>query len=195
MTFDQKKHKTLHLLGKPDASRAGAPDAQILPLLDVINAHDNYYTTSSCAGRIIIIQVSQSGKKHETIWLHVTHEYDITPQICNDAIQRAEPTGSIWFKMEAPIIHIAARSLESANTLMQIARQAGFKRVGMIAWEKRIIIEIIDTLKMEVPLQYNGQIIASTQFINDIIPIANHRLLQSRKKMDKLKKLILASTS
>ena len=41
------------VLGQVDLSRKGSVDAAIAPLLVYINAQDCYYSTSSCAGRLI----------------------------------------------------------------------------------------------------------------------------------------------
>lgn len=41
-------------LGQVDLSRKGSVDEAIVPLVRYINAREEYYTTSSCAGRISI---------------------------------------------------------------------------------------------------------------------------------------------
>lgn len=39
---------------KDDSSRKGSIDSHIIELVKYINVHSNYYTTSSCSGRILI---------------------------------------------------------------------------------------------------------------------------------------------
>ncbi|KAJ9065307.1 hypothetical protein DSO57_1021077 [Entomophthora muscae] len=55
--FDRKKNKILHDLSIPeetDLSPKGSVDIPMLPIMDVINAHPDYVTTSSCSGRIAV---------------------------------------------------------------------------------------------------------------------------------------------
>ena len=51
-TFDLDKARVLH--GKQDLSRKGSIDRPIADLVEYINSQDNYYTTSSCSGRILV---------------------------------------------------------------------------------------------------------------------------------------------
>ena len=50
--FDSEKSRVLE--DKEDASRKGSIDAPIIELVKYINEQENYYTTSSCSGRIIV---------------------------------------------------------------------------------------------------------------------------------------------
>ncbi|KAJ6262108.1 tRNA wybutosine-synthesizing protein [Drechslerella dactyloides] len=54
--FRAKKTKILSDLasGQPDASPKGSVDTHILPLIDLLNQHDEIVTTSSCSGRISV---------------------------------------------------------------------------------------------------------------------------------------------
>ncbi len=69
MTFPNEKKLYLQ---KQDKSKKGGIDENVLPILKLINAHDDYYTTSSCSGRVYLWR--GSGKKNETEWLRVSHE-------------------------------------------------------------------------------------------------------------------------
>lgn len=50
--FDAEKKRVLH--EKEDSSKKGNIDVAITDLIECINSHLHYYTTSSCSGRIII---------------------------------------------------------------------------------------------------------------------------------------------
>ena len=50
--FHREKERVLR--GKDDLSRKGSVDQPIIGLVDHINSLDQYYTTSSCSGRIIV---------------------------------------------------------------------------------------------------------------------------------------------
>jgi tRNA(Phe) wybutosine-synthesizing methylase Tyw3 len=49
MQFDFDKKQ---ILAKKDKSSIQGVDSGIRKLVDIINSHNDYYTTSSCAGRI-----------------------------------------------------------------------------------------------------------------------------------------------
>ncbi|XP_072956456.1 tRNA wybutosine-synthesizing protein 2/3/4 [Typha angustifolia] len=57
MEFQKRKEQTLAALSSPspDKSPKGGVDAPIVPLLEAINRHPYYFTTSSCSGRISIL--------------------------------------------------------------------------------------------------------------------------------------------
>ena len=42
------------VLGQVDLSRKGSVDAAIVPLLVYVNAQECFYSTSSCAGRLVV---------------------------------------------------------------------------------------------------------------------------------------------
>ena len=42
------------VLSQIDLSRKGSVDAAIVPLLEYLNAQNCYYSTSSCAGRLVV---------------------------------------------------------------------------------------------------------------------------------------------
>ena len=54
--FNQRKKEILQCLqsDEPDLSPKGAPDAEILELLELLNSHDNFVSTSSCSGRAVV---------------------------------------------------------------------------------------------------------------------------------------------
>ncbi|MBW2966012.1 hypothetical protein KY342_02835, partial [Candidatus Woesearchaeota archaeon] len=52
MQFENQK-KTF--LKKIDKSKKGGIDKEIIPLVNKINNSRNYYTTSSCSGRIVLL--------------------------------------------------------------------------------------------------------------------------------------------
>jgi tRNA wybutosine-synthesizing protein 3 len=54
--FDQRKTKILQELtsDSPDLSPKGSPDDGVLALLQRLNAHQDYITTSSCSGRAVV---------------------------------------------------------------------------------------------------------------------------------------------
>ncbi|ANB14524.1 Tyw3p [Sugiyamaella lignohabitans] len=83
--FDQKKRAILSQIEStdethPDASPKGTLDVLLLPLIDVINSHSDYVTTSSCSGRVSVFLEGMKtaselgGKGDGGKWLFITHD-------------------------------------------------------------------------------------------------------------------------
>merc|ERR1712142_869662 len=80
----QKSAKTIFLKQKAvaltgvDLSRKGNIDAHVQPLVSFINEQSDYFTTSSCSGRILVFiqSLEESGKikKRNCEWLLTTHD-------------------------------------------------------------------------------------------------------------------------
>jgi tRNA wybutosine-synthesizing protein 3 len=76
--FDQRKTKILHDLQstQPDHSPKGEVDEGVLDLLELLNNHEDYVTTSSCSGRAVVFLAppkdgpNSDGKGR---WLMTTH--------------------------------------------------------------------------------------------------------------------------
>lgn len=84
MSFEQKKRHILSQISvtdeeNPDASPKGTIDEAIVPLMDQINKHDDFVTTSSCSGRVSVFlegtkdPTKLGGKGLGGKWLYVTH--------------------------------------------------------------------------------------------------------------------------
>ncbi|MBU0958055.1 MAG: hypothetical protein KKF56_04575 [Nanoarchaeota archaeon] len=69
MNFQNEKKQTLE---KKDKSTIGEIDKKIVGLCDKINSLDDYYTTSSCAGRVKLVR--ETGKKEPDLFVWVSHE-------------------------------------------------------------------------------------------------------------------------
>ncbi|XP_075855510.1 tRNA wybutosine-synthesizing protein 3 homolog isoform X2 [Microcebus murinus] len=64
-------------LSKADLSRKGSVDEDVVELVQVLNAQEQFFTTSSCAGRILLLDGGINGfevQKQNCCWLLVTHK-------------------------------------------------------------------------------------------------------------------------
>ncbi len=188
MTFDEEKKKYLELLGKPDRSKKGGVDEAIWPVLNAINDCENFYTTSSCAGRINLFKEPEDGRKDKAEWLFVSH----------DSVDFSElrlhlddlPQGTVWFKYEAAILHVVARDEKNANIFLQLARESGFKHSGLLSTTKRYVMEVLDSERFDVPVAVDGKLIVDGAFIEFLVKKANKKLLVTRERIEKLQKAV-----
>lgn len=188
--FNFQKKLCLDKLYKPDRSRKGDVDEAIIPLIDYLNKLTNFYTKSSCSGRIYIL--TEAEKKQDVNWLFVSHEKinaKILKQIITQTLSKEnlkKHKEMIWLRQENMIVHVACRTMEDANNLLKIARDIGLRRSGIIADSNIIIVEICSTEKMYIPLAEKGNLLVSENYIKLIIKIANSKFQKGRDKLNRL---------
>ena len=93
--FDKRKKD---VLGKLDKSNIGQWDEKIIPLCKKLNSKKNFYTTSSCAGRVILLIDSE--KKAPNLFLYVAHDkinFKNLKKKLNEIIQNIPPQALIDF--------------------------------------------------------------------------------------------------
>lgn len=183
--FDRKKKGYLDKLYLPDRSKKGNVDVQIAHLIDKINHSKDYYTTSSCAGRICILEVPESGKKHEAEWLHVTHDPSLFEDV-KQAYDTYKGTNDCWFRAEPAILHVCARDTDSAMHLIQIAKSVGFKRSGIMSLSPRIMIEIMGDDRMDALVIKQGKKLADDEYLRILNDEANEKMRRTRVKTQAL---------
>ena len=188
MTFDVFLRRKKNQLEKADKSLKQSWDKPILKLCNKINKIDDYYTTSSCSGRILLI--IDSKEKHDDLFVFVSHSA-ITISELKKAIEAAIKTRKlIYFKQDPCILHIACRSLEDAQKIHDLAKLAGWKRCGIIASKDRYVVELNATERIEFPIINQGNILVDDDFLKLVIEEANKKLKSSWEKIDKLEKII-----
>jgi tRNA wybutosine-synthesizing protein 3 len=181
--FEQQKNAQLT---KVDKSFKQSWDKPILNLCKAINNNKNYYTTSSCSGRVTLLKAED--KKQAGLLLETWHE-QITFRKLKESIEKNK-ANSLTFKQEPAILHIAARTLEEAQKLHDSAKQSGWKHCGIISFGKRIVIELSNTEKLEFPLTQKGKILVSDEFLKIIVKESNKRLKRTWEKIDRLEKTL-----
>lgn len=182
MTF--QKHKK-DFLKKLDKSKKGKIDKEILPLINLINKKPNYYTTSSCSGRIVLLS-KKSYKKQETRWLFCSHKKTNFKEI-KKALEKI-PKTDVWFRFEPLILHVAAKTIEDAQKLINIARDIGFKRSGIQSTKRKIVVEVASTEIIDAIIAKKGKLLVTDDYLKVLIQEANKKLKRTR---DKIKKLIV----
>ena len=150
MTFDNEKKTVLE---KEDKSKKGSVDARVIPVLNVLNTRPDYYTTSSCSGRVYLWQ--GSGKKNETEWLKVSHD------LVNDNFFIIDNTdGLVWLRVEPFILHVACRDLAAVHRLLTIVRTQ-YKKSCLLSLGKKLVIEIRGSEFVEMPLYQDDRMLFS----------------------------------
>jgi tRNA wybutosine-synthesizing protein 3 len=158
---DFKYYKERALKEYKEARKFNLVDKEIIDLLELINSLDNYYTTSSCAGRVSI-DLIKGEKKINHLWLFKTHslfDFESFREVFRkiDEIKEKEFIKEAYLKFDNFIIHVGAKDLENAEKLLKIARDLGLKRSGIIQITPRVLLEIMGLDHLEFPIILNNK--------------------------------------
>ncbi|WP_297519452.1 hypothetical protein [Thermococcus sp.] len=181
--FEEQKEKAMESLRKALAD--DRVDHDIIPLLEKINSLDNYFTTSSCSGRISVMEMPHFGDKLNSVWLGKWHR-EVTVEEVLGAIGKHK-TGQLWFLVRSPILHVAARTMEDAVRLLNLSIGFGFKYSNIKSVShKKLLVEIRSTERMDVPLGENGELWVSEEYVGRIVDLANAQVRRFKGKLKRL---------
>ena len=171
------------------AKREGKVDEDIVSLLDKINYGTRYYTTSSCSGRIAVMQLPELGDKRNSAFLGKWHR-EVTVEEVKNAIS-SYSAGFLYMLVQSAIIHVVAGNIEDANALLALARDAGFKYSSIKnIKENGILLEILGTEHMEIPLGAGGKLRVCENDLEFFTEIANRTLRRIKSKLQRFEEKI-----
>ncbi|ABN65624.2 predicted protein [Scheffersomyces stipitis CBS 6054] len=214
--FDQKKVSILKEISStnedsPDASPKGTIDELCIPIIELINSHNDMVTTSSCSGRVSVFLEGIKNVGHDDTkigakgnhgrWIFVTHDVNQLKnwdsQVDFQYEQSCElekldiTTRYILFKFEPLILHVKCRDLKSATALYTAAMNCGFRESGI---GSNNVVAIRISIKLDTPIGYlKGDrlvSVVSTSYLSMLTKLAEDRFKENAKKIDELYKAI-----
>jgi len=173
MVRDQFNFRKQNQLGKDDKSLKQGWDSRIIGLCEKINKLPYYYTTSSCSGRVLLLKDCK--EKRDDLFVKVWHDKIKVGEV-REMLESVKEKGIFYFKQEPCILHVACKDLESAQKIHDIAKEAGWKRCGIIASNKRFVVELNATPKLEFPIIDGGRILVEGGFLEVVVKEGNKRM-------------------
>jgi len=180
--FSENKITALKKLDK--ARNEKLVDEKILPILDLINKSENFYTSSSCSGRIVLLEIPAIGDKKNAVFLGKWHR-NIKPDEIITSLKNAK-TGQLWLLAQSPIIHVSTKTNMDAENILKTAISSGFKNSGIKSIGKKIVVEILSTERIDVPVGQNAKLFCDESYLKLLIKISNEIIDKSTLKIDKL---------
>jgi len=187
MEFQLEKQQDLE---REDLSKKGSLDEGIKPVVELINTLSNYYTTSSCAGRTVLLERSDNRKDHAK-WLYADHDtadFDRIKKVLHSETD-------VWLKQESAILHVCCKTIENADNLCKLAKESGFKRAAILHITPRIIVEIFGTERVDVRVIRDGKILVHEDFLKEIINECNEKMERNKMRIDRLFKVLQKRSS
>ncbi len=185
-----KRFKTKAMRKYKQALESNLVDEDAKPINNIINKNKNYYTTSSCAGRITLDGYNGEENKKIHTWIAKWHR-TITLEELNNKLKEVENYKTVYLRTDPFIFHIGCRTIEDAQKILSRARDIGLKRSGIIETKKRIMIEIIGLDELHIPLKHNNHIIILNQKIPYLLNLINEKQTKNIERRQKLLKTLL----
>jgi tRNA wybutosine-synthesizing protein 3 len=177
--FLDKKERALYLLKK--AKSENKVDKGIQKIIDLINKSEYYYTSSSCAGRIVLIELPEIGDKRRSEFLGKWHRPIEKNEL--ELVVKKRKTGFLWLLAQSPILHIAAATNIAADKLLKTAISCGFKNSGLKSIVGNIIVEICSTERLDAPIGKNGRLFCNDEYLCLLVDISNEVLDRADHKL------------
>ena len=177
--FIDAKEKALRCLH--NARSNDEVDEGILQVLERINRIKGCYTSSSCAGRIVLLEIPQIGDKRAATFLGIWHRV-VEPTEVQVAATKST-NGLLWLLAQAPILHIGVESLTLAEMMMKTAISCGFKNTAVKSLGKKIVIEICSTERLDAPIGRDGILFCQDYYLALLTEISNEVMKRSQEKL------------
>jgi len=165
----------------------GYVDADIKELIELVFTKKNIFTTSSCSGRIVIVDALYPWLREETSIVFKKH----SPVTLEDvlSILNQKTLYKLWLIVSGPIIHFNALNLDTAIKLLTIVKNAGFKHSGIISISNGgIVIEVVSGIWVPFLLKDGEKVIIKD--LELIVNLANKMLYEGKARLEKLFKFL-----
>jgi len=161
-------------------------DEKIIPILEILNGIEGVYTSSSCAGRIVLLQIPRLGDKRGAVFLGIWHRPIVSEEITAAATKATK--GVLWLLAQAPILHIGVQITDLADILIKTAVLSGFKNSAMKSSGKKTIIELSSTERLDAPIGRDGCFYCEGDYLRLLTEIANEVMERSQQKLIRLER-------
>jgi len=185
ITFERRKQDCLK---KDDKSSIGNWDEHIKSLCEKINKKTNFYTLSSCAGRIVLLK--NLIKKGPDMFILRSHEKVSLDELKKSLEKASMNKENLIFKQETCILHVCCEKIEDAEKLLNLARETGWKNSGIMSTQGRIVCELRSTEYLAFPIMEKGKILVNDDFLRVVINESNEKLDRTWEKIRKLEKVL-----
>ncbi len=184
MVFEKKRERALKKFEKDLELRK--VDKELVDFLTKFNKKKDCFTTSSCAGRILLLKTAKIEKKQPKAFVFKSHE-KVRFEDVEKAFDSWRNDGILWLKLDSFILHICCRNMETAKMVLIAKERAGVKRGGVFYFgNDRVMVELIGTQKMQVPVKKDGEAMIDKKYLEYLVKKANEKLEINKTQMKEL---------
>lgn len=168
-----------------DLSRKGGIDEPIRPLIEKLNSCQDYFSLSSCSGRVMIASKERNNEKQGLPWHSNLHH---CPSV--DELKSNLKGQNTILKYEPFILHVQCRDIGSAKLLLNEALQSGFRNSGLVPSKQgRCVLAVRSTLTLELPVtNAQGNVLISDAYVEVIQEIIQSKFEQNKTYVGRFEK-------
>ncbi len=172
------------------AKKENKVDLEVVELVELINGFEQYYTTSSCAGRLIIISKSSVRNKYNTTFHFKSHSPSaITIENVGFPIEFEQ--NELWLLLEPPNFHVGCSDLENMLKLLNLSKKAGFGQSKIQSVKPTLTIEVLGTSRISLPIGNEKKMVVSQDYLEYILKAASSMLKEEQKRLEILQDFLL----
>jgi len=166
-------------------------DEILIPFLLKVTEIPDVFTSSSCAGRIMLLSTDENEDK-EVSHFHKRYHRTITFDELKSDLAENTKEMDIWFKVEPFIFHFGTKDYDKAKDVLKFCAEFGLKKAGIItAKDGKFIIEATATQYMALPLKANNKLLVDEDYLKFILDRGNKKLELNYALLDKFEKAFL----
>lgn len=170
-------------------------DPGVINILNLLNKDDDYYTTSSCEGRIQLIQMDHIGDKKNSKVLGKWHS-EVDKSIFSEALSVWDGKGHLYLLAQSPIFHVCCRDLQSALQLQQIASENGFRYTCIRSMRlrgadvERVTVELLTSLRLDIPIAHDGVVLPDPGHMEYLVDHCNEVMAAMKDRLATLEEVL-----
>ncbi|KAG0483945.1 hypothetical protein HPP92_012029 [Vanilla planifolia] len=127
-------------------------------------------------------------------WVYVTHDPADPEALVNLLFEHSrhsgenetvgEEGGILVFRFEPLIVAVDCKDVASAQELVSTAISCGFRESGITSIQKRVMVAIRCSIRLEVPLGQIGLIMVTPEYVSYLVTVANEKMEANRQRTD-----------
>lgn len=163
----------------------GYLDEDLLDILLEFFKRPESYTTSSCSGRIVVVDSRMPWERRDATIIFKKH----TPISLNEIkdLLKQPVLHRLWLVASGPIIHVVTLTAREALRVLRIAREAGFKHSGVMSVSKKgYLVELRTGIRLAVLLKTPNGLVVNEQSLNEAVRAVNEALIEGKKRLNRL---------
>ncbi len=166
-------------------------DYDLLEFLLEANSVDGIFTSSSCSGRVMIVEAEKlydkrGGFRKVFVW-HTIPGMDVFLARLRECVSELE---NVWVLVREPIIHFNTLDLETALKILRIARDAGLKHSGIMSVSRnRVVVEVLADDRLDIPVKLWGEIVVPPTSWETIYRVSTATLARGKEKLRRFTEL------
>ncbi|MCD6323738.1 MAG: hypothetical protein J7L55_01345 [Desulfurococcales archaeon] len=165
----------------------GYLDRDIMDVLLKLFESGDYFTQSSCSGRITAVDAAMPWEREDSTVIFKKHS-PITVDEVRDLLNK-EVLRTLWLVVTGPIIHVNAKSMQAAMRILELGRRAGLKHSGIISSSRKgVIVELTSGVFLATPLKTGKDVVIAS--VEKVVSLANKALVKGKERLNRLREVL-----